>query len=252
MAEACTPVQNPRETAGFLSLLTISWMDNVLKLGSKIPLEEMHLHPTETASEAEGLVKALEIEWMAEERKCELRRTKPSLWRVLIRIIPSKDIIVMGVLRILWSITMNIFPWVLWLFLKSIATPSQNSYASTLPFVLCLLLTSMVRTVLVNQGLMKADVVGIRLKAAVISLVYKRVSKRSKHNIKSHNKPYHYLRVSVIPTQYFVQSRNPNGYLWHPTSLDIFYPESSLDFPNPELQIREIPDRGKPNIGDAH
>lgn len=202
MAEASTSVQNPRETAGFLSLLTISWMDNVLKLGSKIPLEEKHLHPTETASEAEGLVKALEIEWMAEERKCELRRTKPSLWRVLIRIIPSKDIIVMGVLRILWSITMNIFPWVLWLFLKSIATPSQNSYASTLPFVLCLLLTSMVRTVLVNQGLMKADVVGIRLKAAVISLVYKRVSKRSKHNIKSHNKPYHYLRV--------IQFRNPH------------------------------------------
>ena len=79
MAEACTSVQNPRETAGFLSLLTISWMDNVLKLGSKIPLEEMHLHPTETASEAEGLVKALEIEWMAEERKCELRRTKPTM-----------------------------------------------------------------------------------------------------------------------------------------------------------------------------
>ena len=202
MAEASTSVQNPRETAGVLSLLTISWMDHVLKLGSKIPLEEKHLHPTETASEAEGLVKALEIEWMTEERKCELRRTKPSLWRVLIRIIPSKDIIVMGVLRILWSITMNIFPWVLWLFLKSTATPSQNSYASTLPFVLCLHLTSMVRTVLVNQGLMKADVVGIRLKAAVISLVYKRVSKRSKHNIKSHNKPYHYLRV--------IQFRNPH------------------------------------------
>ena len=205
MAEATTSVQNPRETAGFLSLLTISWMDNVLKLGSKIPLEEKHLHPTETASGAEGLVKALESEWMAEERTSEVRRTKPSLWRALIRTIPSKDIIVMGVLRILWSITVNIFPWFLWLFLKSIAMPSENSYASTLPFVLCLLLTSMVRTLLVNQGLMKADVVGIRLKAAVISLVYKRVSKRSKHNIIGYNKPYHYLRVfqSLNPHQIF-------------------------------------------------
>ena len=180
MAEAGTSVQNPRKTAGFLSLLTISWMDNVLKLGSKIPLEEKHLHPTETASEAEGLVKALESEWMAEERTSEIRRTKPCLWRVLIRTISSKDIIVIGVLRTLWSITVNIFPWFLWLFLKSIATPSQNSYAS-IPFVLCLLLTSVVRILLINQGLMKADVVGIRLKAAVISLVYKRVSKRSKH-----------------------------------------------------------------------
>ena len=195
VADANNKVQNPRETAGYMSLLTFSWMNNVLKLGSKIPLEEKHLHPTETASEAEGLVKALESEWMAEERKCEVRRTKPCLWRVLIRIIPSKDIIVMGVLRILWAITMNIFPWFLWLFLKSIATPSQNSYASTLPFVLCLLAVCIGRTLLVNQGLIKADVVGIRLKAAVISLVYKRVSKRNKHNIIGHN----IIKPSAVP-----------------------------------------------------
>ena len=156
VADANTTVQNPRERAGYLSLLTFSWINNVLKLGSKIPLEEKHLHPTETASEAERLVDALENEWMAEERKCEARRTKPCLWRVLIRIIPSRDIIIMGVLRILWSITVNIFPWFLWMFLKSIVTPSENSYASTLPFVLCLLAASIVRTLLVNQGLIRA------------------------------------------------------------------------------------------------
>ena len=195
VADANTTVQNPRETAGYMSLLTFSWINNVLKLGSKIPLEEKHLHPTETASEAERLVDALENEWMAEERKCEARRTKPCLWRVLIRIIPSRDIIIMGVLRILWSITVNIFPWFLWMFLKSIVTPSENSYASTLPFVLCLLAASIVRTLLVNQGLIKADVVGIRLKAAVISLVFKRVSKRNKHNIIGHN----IIKPSAVP-----------------------------------------------------
>ena len=39
---------------------------------------------------------------------------------------------------------------------------------------------------------------------------------------------------TVIPTQYFVQSRNPDGYFSHPTSLDIFCPELRLAFPNPE------------------
>ena len=104
----------------------------------------------------------------------------------------------------------------------------------------------MVRTLLVNQGLMKADVVGIRLKAAVISLVYKRVSKRSKHNIIGHNKPYHYLRVfnPVIPTKYFVQSLNPDGYFWYPTSLDIFYPQYRLDFPNPESRASNMGNSG--------
>ena len=49
-------VQNPKETASFLSLLTFSWLNNVLKLGSKQPLEEKHLLPLETSFQAEKLV----------------------------------------------------------------------------------------------------------------------------------------------------------------------------------------------------
>ena len=57
----------------------------------------------------------------------------------------------------------------------------------------------------------------------------------------------------VIPTQNFVQSRNPEGYFWHPTSRVYFQsrisPRFCFQIPNPELQIREIPDPEKP-IGD--
>ena len=59
----------------------------------------------------------------------------------------------------------------------------------------------------------------------------------------------------VIPTQNFVQSCNPEGYFWHPTSRVYFQSRISSRFcfqiPNPELQIREIPDPEKP-IGDPH
>jgi len=50
------PLWNPRAKAGFLSLLTFSWMNNVLKLGSKQPLEEKHLFPEESSNQAERLV----------------------------------------------------------------------------------------------------------------------------------------------------------------------------------------------------
>ena len=57
----------------------------------------------------------------------------------------------------------------------------------------------------------------------------------------------------VIPTQNFVQSRNPDGYFWHPTSQAYFQsrilPRFWFKIPNPEPQIREIPDPEKP-IGD--
>ena len=72
-----TPSRTPKEKAGFLALLTFSWMHNVLKLGRKQPLEEKHLFPVETSNQAERLVADLEGEWQAEERASEQNRTKP-------------------------------------------------------------------------------------------------------------------------------------------------------------------------------
>jgi len=86
-----TPLRNPREKAGFLSLLTFSWMNNVLKLGSKQPLEEKHLFPVETSNQAERLVADLEREWLAEKRASEQNRTKPRLWRAMMRVISCRD-----------------------------------------------------------------------------------------------------------------------------------------------------------------
>ena len=50
------PIQKSRLKAGFFSLLTFSWINNVLKLGSKQTLEEEHLVPIETSDQAEKLV----------------------------------------------------------------------------------------------------------------------------------------------------------------------------------------------------
>ena len=57
----------------------------------------------------------------------------------------------------------------------------------------------------------------------------------------------------VIPTQIFGQSRNPEGYFWHPTSRAYFQsrisPRFPFKIPNPEPQIRQIPHPEK-LIGD--
>ena len=57
----------------------------------------------------------------------------------------------------------------------------------------------------------------------------------------------------VIPTQIFGQSRNPEGYFWHPTSHAYLQsrisPRFPFKIPNPEPQIRQIPHPEK-LIGD--
>ena len=58
----------------------------------------------------------------------------------------------------------------------------------------------------------------------------------------------------VIPTQNFEQSRNPEGYFWHPTSQAYFQSRDSPRFyfqiPNPELQIS--PNKGETAVHGCH
>ena len=102
--------KNPRETAGCISLLTFSWMSNVLKLGNQQPLEEKHIFLLEPTFRAEQLVDALEREWLAEDRTAEQNGKKPRLWRAMLRIFSCREYIVVAILRILFSFAMNLLP----------------------------------------------------------------------------------------------------------------------------------------------
>ncbi|XP_078368634.1 ATP-binding cassette sub-family C member 4-like isoform X1 [Oculina patagonica] len=169
------PVRNPREKASSLSLLTFSWISHVLKLGSKQPLEEKHLFAVETSHQTERLVADLEREWLAEERSSEQSRTKPRLWKAMMRIIPCRDYIAMAFIRFCYTIALNVFPVIIWFFLRSISTSSEMSYKATLPFVIGISLVAIARSLCLSHGMFKAEMITSRLKAAMIGLVYKKI-----------------------------------------------------------------------------
>ena len=171
-----TPVRNPRDEAGFLSLLTFSWINNVLKLGSKQPLDEKHLFTVEPSLQAERVVVDLEREWLAEERASDQSQTKPCLWRAMMRVIPCRDYIIVAFLRALYAIAFNIFPLTVWFFLKSISTSSEISYKGMLPLVIGISLVVFTITLSSNHGSFKAEMISTKLKVATIGLVYKKAS----------------------------------------------------------------------------
>ena len=171
-----TPGRNPRETASFFSLLTFSWLNSILKLGSRQPLEEKNLFTIETSHQAERLVGDLEKEWLAEERASEQNRRKAHLWKAMVRVFSYRDYIIMGLLRIFYSITLNALPLILWFFLRSIATVSETSYTSTLPLVIGIAVVSVARSLCVGHALFKAEIMAVRLKVAMAGLVYKKAS----------------------------------------------------------------------------
>lgn len=173
------PPRNPRQKAGLFSLVTFSWMNDFLKLGSEEPLNEKHLFPLETSNQAEKLVADLEREWLAEERASEHHGTKPRLWRAMLRVISQRDYIILASLRLIYTITLNVLPLIIWFFLRSISTTSDISYKTSIPFVIAICLTSITRTAFECQAVFKADIIATRLKVAVVGLVYKKASEVS-------------------------------------------------------------------------
>ena len=171
-----TPVRNPRNKASFFSKLTVSWINDVLKLGSKQPLQEKDLFPVETSNQAERLVADLEREWLAEERTSEQNQTKPRLWKAMMRVIPCRDYVTVVFLRASYFIAFNLFPLLVWFFLKSISTSTEISYKATLPFVIGVSLVAFIRTLCSNHGVHKMDMIATKLKVAMTGLVYKKAS----------------------------------------------------------------------------
>ena len=172
-------VPNPREKAGFFSLLTFSWLNNVLKLGTKQPLEEKHLFEVETSYQAERLVADLEREWLAEERSSVQNRRKPRLWKAMMTVIPCRDYIIVAFLRFVYAITFHVLPLIIWFFLRGISTASEVSYKATMPFVIGMCLVAITRSVCQGHGVFKSEMITTRLKVAVIGFVYKKASKSS-------------------------------------------------------------------------
>ena len=175
-----TTTHNPRETASFISRLTFSWINQVLTLGSQHPLEEKDLFPLETSFQAEKLTNDLEREWLAEERTSQQSRRPRRLWSAMMRLVSYRDYITIGILRILYSFSINVMPLLLWFFLKSISSasdkPSDRNYlTSTVPFIICISVASTARSVFFGQWSYRADMIAIKLKVALIGLVYKKV-----------------------------------------------------------------------------
>ena len=85
---------NPKENATLFSLLTFSWLNNLLEQGSQRAIENDDLPPLLKEDDNEALTKKLETEW---SRNCKAARTTGTwirtaiLWRALWSLVPTSE-----------------------------------------------------------------------------------------------------------------------------------------------------------------
>ena len=168
--------QNPKDKANWLSIIFFWWMNDVLKLGSKRPLTEEDLFHLPEDYKAEVLVEEAERYWLEELKRSQSRGKKPRLWKAMVSLIPWKSGLVMIILKSLETLSVVLLPLLLWLELKTMNDGPDIDMKIACTYIALLGLTSVTKALATYHYDYLTELWGLKLKVALIGLVYKKVS----------------------------------------------------------------------------
>lgn len=186
------------------------WINDVLKLGHKRPLVDDDLFPLLQDYKAEVLVQKAERFWFDELEMSKSQHTKARLWKVMAKLIPWQSGLVLIMLKVLWSLSLVSLPLCLWLLLKTLNDGPNMDVKFALVYVFLLVLTSVVRAVSTQHYDYLTELWGLKLKVALIGLVYNKVNFFSvfiiKHSVLSHT-GRDFGQTFVLPTSRLARFR---------------------------------------------
>ena len=170
-------IQHPYNSANWLSVLTVNWMNDVLKLGSKRPLDKSDLFPIRMEDSMEHLVTALESQWNQEVTNGQLTGRNPRLWKALCRITSWKAYAVIFLLKLLRTLSNIFLPMLVWFFLSDLEHESHGGYSSSsFLYVTGIILLAVTKGLSKNHSAALSEIWGKQLKVACIGIIYKKVS----------------------------------------------------------------------------
>ena len=168
--------QNPRDGASWLSIMFLGWMNDVLRMGNKRPLTDDDLLPLLDDYKAEVLVKQVEKCWLDELKRSQSNNRKPRLWKAMFRLIPWKSGVMMIILRTFWALSFAFQPLCLWLVLKTLNDGPDMDMKFAIIGVALLGTSSIVKVISTQHYDYLTELWALKLKVALIGLVYKKVS----------------------------------------------------------------------------
>ena len=166
----------PADDAGCFSLIFLAWMNSLLRLGSKRPLNLDDLFPLPENHKTQVIVETFEEKWKDEVLRAEIQGRKPRLWRAMFQFLSVFDYLVIIALRLGQSLTDFSTPVFLWYYLKLLLDDDANvSIWYSIGAVAGIVLSCNAKCFLVQHNRLKLVFVGMQLKVACIGVIYKKV-----------------------------------------------------------------------------
>ncbi|KDO29297.1 hypothetical protein SPRG_05834 [Saprolegnia parasitica CBS 223.65] len=166
--------KHPMETASWVSIVLISWMDALIRKGASSPLKEADIWPVRYADSAEGLHALVHAEWAKELTKPQPAFHK-ALWRSM-----ARDSILTIALYFVYSFLMLLQPIVIKSLLQYIqGKPTSLGLESGYGLAALLTILSFVSVTVIDFGQYLSSNLGCNAKTIIMDVVYRKSLKLS-------------------------------------------------------------------------
>ena len=167
---------NPKQAASFFSLLSFSWLNDLLKRGNQRPLENDDLPALLEEDQSKKLTKNLEKEW---SRICNpagntLRKTG-NLWRALFSIVPASEKAFVLILASTHIVLRLMQPLFLIGLLAELMKEASVDHTWTYLYATGVCLSTWVIAISTCHCDYRSTMIGMRMRSALLGVIYKKV-----------------------------------------------------------------------------
>lgn len=172
-------VKNPKEKAGILSRLIFCWMGSILKIGYRRSMECSDLYPLLDEDKTRTLTEDLDELWHKEVRDFHISGKNPSLLRAMRKVFSWTEYTLLAISLFL-GIACNILkPLLLGLLISLMMTIGSDMSDEDLQWVYiyaaAICGAALLQVVALHQYHYKVKILGMRWRAAIVGLLYKKV-----------------------------------------------------------------------------
>ena len=177
------PADTDTEKVSFVCLLFFQWMNGVLKTGSERALEENDFLPLAKENTSCSVIEQLQAKWNKEETKCKGKNKKPKLWKSVMKMFSVKEVILIFLTGILYTLCRILEPLLLGYLITSLMSAEPQSHYLLYGCALSMVINALIRSLNEHQFGYRCEVLGIRIGSALKGLVYHKVSHIKKGNV---------------------------------------------------------------------
>lgn len=154
----------------------------MFKTGNKRPLQQSDFWPLHEEDKTCLLTEQLQSQWTKDVERGRQTGKQPKLWRTAMRVLSRKDLCIIGFAGFLDSVGRFLQPFFLGVFISTLISSSPERTLLCSCAVLILLVVVM-KSIAVHHSSFKLYVIGMRMKASLKGLIFKKILRLGQHTL---------------------------------------------------------------------